>query len=76
MHGLMRGRRKKFLRPTLLFIGWVWGVDKAIDEVTNHGKLSFPLKGFWSVMIKYVAPVGILFVFAQATGLLELIMGA
>ncbi len=59
-----------------LFIGWVWGVDKAIDEVTNHGKLSFPLKGFWSVMIKYVAPIGILFVFAQATGLLELIMGA
>lgn len=59
-----------------LFIGWVWGVDKAIDEVTNHGKLSFPLKGFWTVMIKYVAPVGILFVFAQATGLLELILGA
>jgi NSS family neurotransmitter:Na+ symporter len=59
-----------------LFIGWVWGVDKAINEVTNHGKLSFPLKGFWTVMIKYVAPVGILFVFAQATGLLELILGA
>lgn len=58
-----------------LFIGWVWGVDKAADEVTNHGKLSFPMKKFWSVMIKYIAPVGILFVFAQATGLLDLILG-
>lgn len=58
-----------------IFIGWVWGVDKALDEVTNGGKVSFPLKTFWVVMIKYVAPLAIFIVFVQATGILDLILG-
>ena len=58
-----------------IFIGWVWGVDKALDEVTNGGKISFPLKTFWVVMIKYVAPLAIFIVFVQATGILDLILG-
>ena len=58
-----------------IFIGWVWGVDKALVEVTNGGKVSFPLKTFWVVMIKYVAPLAIFIVFVQATGILDLILG-
>lgn len=47
-----------------VFIAWVWGVDKAGDEVrVNDGK--FPLARTWGVLIRYVAPVAILAILVQ-----------
>lgn len=43
---------------TAVFVGWVWRVDQAIDEVETHGA-SFPAKRVWSVLIRYVCPVAI-----------------
>jgi NSS family neurotransmitter:Na+ symporter len=43
---------------TAVFVGWVWRVDQAIDEVETHGA-SFPAKRLWSVLIRYVCPVAI-----------------
>ncbi|MEJ2504075.1 MAG: hypothetical protein P8177_12325, partial [Gemmatimonadota bacterium] len=41
-----------------LFIGWVWGVRAAGEEVrANDGK--FPLNGIWVFLIRYVAPIAI-----------------
>ncbi len=48
-----------------IFIGWVWGVDNALKEASNNGKISFKLAGFWSFVIKYIAPIAILVVFIQ-----------
>jgi NSS family neurotransmitter:Na+ symporter len=41
-----------------IFIGWVWGVRAAGEEVrANDGK--FPLGGLWVFLIRYVAPLAI-----------------
>ncbi|SNT09398.1 neurotransmitter:Na+ symporter, NSS family [Anaerovirgula multivorans] len=48
-----------------LFIGWVWGIDNALKEATNNGKISFKLAPFWAFLIKWVAPIAILVVFIQ-----------
>lgn len=52
-----------------IFIGWFWGIDKALAEITNNGKLNFALAGAWSFLIKFVAPIAILLVFIQGLGI-------
>ncbi|ABW20131.1 sodium-dependent transporter [Alkaliphilus oremlandii] len=42
-----------------IFVGWVWGTDKAVAEATNGGKVKFALAKTWSIAIKYVAPIAI-----------------
>lgn len=48
-----------------IFIGWVWGIDNALEEATNNGQLPFKFAKFWSFVIKWIAPVAILAVFLQ-----------
>lgn len=45
-----------------LFIAWIWGVKKASDEIELKGN-SFVIRGIWSFLIKYIAPIIILIVF-------------
>lgn len=52
-----------------IFIGWFWGIDKALAEITNNGKLNFALAGAWSFLIKFIAPVAILVIFIQGLGI-------
>jgi NSS family neurotransmitter:Na+ symporter len=41
-----------------LFVGWVWGVSAAGDEVReNDGR--FPFGGLWSFLIRFVCPIAI-----------------
>jgi NSS family neurotransmitter:Na+ symporter len=54
-----------------IFIGYVWGIDKAVVEITNGGKIPFKLKAFWTIMIKYVAPIAVIIVFLNALGILK-----
>jgi NSS family neurotransmitter:Na+ symporter len=44
-----------------VFVGWVWGADKAIAELRAEGA-TFPGAALWAFLIKYVCPVAILFV--------------
>ena len=44
-----------------VFVGWVWGADKAVAELRAEGN-SFPGARLWSFLIRYVCPVAILFV--------------
>lgn len=53
-----------------IFIGWIWGVDNALKEITNDGSIEFKLAPVWSFLIKYVAPLLILLIFINALGLL------
>lgn len=48
-----------------VFIAWYWGVGKAASEIEAEGN-SFPIKGLWAFLIKYVAPVTILIVFVYS----------
>ena len=42
-----------------IFVGWVWGTDKALAEATNQGKVKFAIGKFWAFAVKYVAPLAI-----------------
>ncbi len=42
-----------------IFIGWVWGTDKALAEATNGGKIKFGLAKTWAFIIKWIAPLAI-----------------
>jgi NSS family neurotransmitter:Na+ symporter len=44
-----------------IFVGWVWGADKAVAELTAEGT-TFPAARLWVFLIKYVSPLAILFV--------------
>lgn len=55
-----------------IVIGHVWGTDKATEEITNHGTLEFRAKSYWNVLIKYIAPVLILLIWLNSTGILAL----
>ena len=56
-----------------IFIGWFWGLENAVKEATNEGKLAFKLAPVWGFLIKYVAPIAIALVFLESSGLLDVI---
>ncbi len=41
-----------------LFVGWVWGLEKASEEIRT-GTPAFRLERLWHLMIRYIAPVAI-----------------
>jgi len=45
-----------------LFVGWVW-TDGAKAEVTNDGKLAFPLYTMWLWTCRVIAPVAVAVIF-------------
>ncbi|HSK08324.1 MAG TPA: sodium-dependent transporter [Vicinamibacterales bacterium] len=47
-----------------LFLGWVWGVPQALAEIRAGGQ-RFRLAPVWAFLIRYVAPISILAVFAN-----------
>lgn len=46
---------------TALFVGWKMG-PKAIQAVTNEGQLNIPSMRLWVFVLRFVAPLGILWV--------------
>ena len=46
---------------TSLFVGWRLG-PKAVKAITNDGALSIPGTGLWLFILRYVAPLGILWI--------------
>lgn len=51
-----------------LFVGWVWGVKKAIEEIKSGGS-KFTIRHIWMFSIKYLSPIAILFI------LIKIILG-
>lgn len=58
-----------------IFLGYIWGVDEAIAEVKKSPGVRFKLEKFWTILIKYVAPVAIFIVLLSSLGLLDKILG-
>lgn len=52
-----------------IFVGWAWGLNHAIAEITSHDSPDFRFQKVWCVFIRYVAPIGILIILV--TKLLE-----
>lgn len=48
-----------------IFVGWIWGIPQALQEITNYGRRKFALAPVWAFLIKWVAPIAIGFVFFQ-----------
>ena len=47
-----------------IFLAWVWGVQKGVAEIQSDGQ-RFRLAPLWAFLIRYVAPISILIVFAN-----------
>lgn len=54
-----------------IFIGYFWGIDNAVAEITQNGKFAFRLKGFWSVLVKFIAPIALGIVFLNMLGIIK-----
>jgi NSS family neurotransmitter:Na+ symporter len=61
-----------------VFIGYVWGLDKAVIELRKGAEKLFAKSIWrieaWKVLLKYLAPVLIFLVLLQSLGLLDKIM--
>ncbi|MDR2529511.1 MAG: sodium-dependent transporter [Synergistaceae bacterium] len=54
-----------------VFVGWFW-LDPALKELTNNGKLETRWwLHVWVLCVRVLAPIAILFIFLNGTGLLE-----
>ena len=55
-----------------VFAGWVMCRNSSADELGSAGTAY----KFWRILVRFVAPIGILFVFLKSSGLLEFIENA
>jgi len=53
-----------------LFIGIYWKVDNAISELNNDNKLAISWLPVWGFLVKFVAPITILFVILNGFGII------
>jgi NSS family neurotransmitter:Na+ symporter len=47
-----------------IFAGWIWGVGNATREIESGGTV-FTIRRLWSFLIRFVAPITILIIFAR-----------
>ncbi len=55
---------------TCIFIGYSWGVDNAIKEITNDGQVPFRGASAFRFLIRYVSPVFMMIVLLRALSIL------
>lgn len=47
---------------TTFFVGWVWGTQKAVEELSPNAPLFSKIKNIWAFHIKWSAPIIILYI--------------
>lgn len=57
---------------TCILIGWIVKPKVIIDEVTQNGEYSFNRRGLYILMIRFVAPVLLVFLLLQSIGILHI----
>ena len=50
---------------TAVFVGWVWRVDEALEELLAHDAW-FPAARLWGFLIRWICPLGILAIIVPA----------
>lgn len=53
-----------------VFTAYIWKTKNATWELSNQGKYTFAWLGFWSFLVKYIAPLVIFLVLLQGLGIL------
>jgi len=54
-----------------IFIGWIWGADKAADELAQGAAGFNKTRGFWIFMIRYFIPVVVFVILLNLFGLFD-----
>lgn len=52
-----------------IFAGWVWGIKSALEEI-NSGE-GMKVGSWYSISIKFIAPIAILFIMLQGLGIIH-----
>ena len=47
---------------TAIFVGWKWGIAKALEEIEKH-EIRFHWAKLWGFLLRYITPVAVAFVF-------------
>ncbi len=55
----------------VLFVAWFFGRDKVKSQLSNNGKLRAGYVPLYMVIIKFIAPLAIAFIFMQGVGLIR-----
>ncbi|MBU5590890.1 sodium-dependent transporter [Clostridium sp. MSJ-4] len=55
-----------------IFVGWIWGADKAVEEITSDGVYNFKFRYIYSILVRYIAPIAILFIFLYSLGIIKI----
>jgi len=55
-----------------IFVGWVWGANKAADEISEGSKIFNKIRGIWIFMIKYFIPIVIFLFLLNTLGIYDL----
>ncbi|MFO8066592.1 MAG: sodium-dependent transporter, partial [Bacteroidales bacterium] len=54
----------------VMFTGWFLGLKNVKDEISNSGELKMKLFSVFVFIIRYIAPVAIIFIFLNSIGVL------
>lgn len=54
-----------------ILVGWVWGKDKAMAELTNNGTIDNWYIRIWFPLVKYVSPLVVGLILLNAIGVLK-----
>lgn len=54
-----------------IVVSYIWGLDKAKDEITNHGTVKFYSCMVWGVIMKFLAPIALIIIFLNSIGILK-----
>ncbi len=49
-----------------ILTGYIWGIPKASEEISNGGALKFRMKGLFAAAVKYIAPALIAVIFVTS----------
>lgn len=56
---------------TCILVGWIWGEENALKEITSDGMYTFKRYKAYNFIIKYIAPIAIGIIFLYSTGILK-----
>ncbi|MDO5715518.1 MAG: sodium-dependent transporter [Tissierellia bacterium] len=55
-----------------IVVAFFWSPKEAVAEISDNGRLPFHSKGFWLLMIRFIAPVVIFIIWLNSSGILKL----
>lgn len=54
-----------------IMLGWVWGKDKAVSEISSQGKYDTKVNQIWFFVVRYICPVGLGIIALSSIGIIK-----